>query len=48
MAADEDCKHGMNPAWCADCLGHKDADEEEIDIYKHWKEIADGASSRPE
>ncbi|GMA87489.1 hypothetical protein GCM10025868_27390 [Angustibacter aerolatus] len=22
---DEDCRHGMNPAWCSTCQGHDDA-----------------------
>jgi hypothetical protein len=30
--SNEECRHGMNPTYCADCLGHKSADEEEDDI----------------
>lgn len=26
---EKECKHGMNPEWCADCLGHIDSEEEE-------------------
>lgn len=29
---DNECKHGMIAAYCAYCLGHKDADEEEDEI----------------
>jgi hypothetical protein len=28
----EECKHGMNPEWCADCLGHKDLEEKEREL----------------
>jgi hypothetical protein len=40
---DNECIHGMIPAYCADCLGHKDADEEELEDFKHWSKIADSS-----
>lgn len=31
---DNECKHGMNPDWCADCKGLLTPEEEEKEINK--------------
>lgn len=40
---DDECKHGMNSEWCADCLGHLSAEEEEDreeeNAVRHWANI---------
>lgn len=39
-SVDAECKHGMNPEWCANCKGLKTPEKEEGEIDAQVEEFA--------